>query len=301
MADIIGIGSTCYDVLMKIDRFPLEDTKQAVQEMMTQGGGLCATALVAASKLGVSTSFIGSIGDDVYGRLILDEFAQYGVATDYTFVRKNRASIYSLVLINTTNALRTCIYHGGDAESVSPDELPVEAIKQAKLLLIDARHPEATLRAVKIAKENGVTVAIDMETGLDTRPFLPYVDLMIPSEPAALEVTGCDNAEDAAKKLYEQYHPRVVVITQGVKGGILFEGKLIEHYPAFPVEAIDTNGAGDIFHGAFVAAYLKGRSFLDCAIIASAVSAIKCMHFGARACLPTFEETERFIERQLNA
>ena len=94
------------------------------------------------------------------------------------------------------------------------------------------------------------------------------------------------------------YHPEVVVITCGKEGGIIYEGTSVERYPAFLVDAVDTNGSGDVFHGAFAAAMVKGYQYKECCIFASAVSALKCTGFGARESVPDEEEVYRFLEKR---
>ena len=108
--------------------------------------------------------------------------------------------------------------------------------------------------------------------------------------------TGAKTAEDAAKILFERYDPETVVVTQGKKGGIIYNGKEVKSYPAFEVKAVDTNGSGDVFHGAFAAAVCKGFDYEKCCLFSSAVSAIKCTGIGARESVPSFEETKKFMK-----
>ena len=124
------------------------------------------------------------------------------------------------------------------------------------------------------------------------------MDILIPSEEFALGFTGEKTAETAAKKLYTSFSPDIVVITQGKKGGILYDGKDIVAYPAFPVTATDTNGSGDVFHGAFAYAITAGLDFFKAAIFSSAVSAIKCTKIGARAAVPTRKEVIQFLKER---
>jgi sulfofructose kinase len=127
---------------------------------------------------------------------------------------------------------------------------------------------------------------------------LELTDLLIPSEEFALEHTGAATAKEAAIALMERYHPKAVVITQGKEGGILLsEGKPIA-YPSFPINAVDTNGSGDVFHGAFAAALCKGYDYKKACIFSSAVSAIKCTGYGARESVPSFETVKSFLKEK---
>ena len=100
--------------------------------------------------------------------------------------------------------------------------------------------------------------------------------------------------------MYEKYNPKVVVITQGKKGGILYDGEVRE-YPAFVVDAVDSNGSGDVFHGAFAFAVTQGFDYYKACIFSSAVSALKCTKVGARVAVPAYNETVKFLkERGIN-
>ena len=127
---------------------------------------------------------------------------------------------------------------------------------------------------------------------------MPYSDILIPSEEFALGHTGADNAEKAAKILFEKYTPEIVVITQGKKGGIIFDGEKVEKYPAFLVDAVDSNGSGDVFHGAFAFCVTMGYNYYKACVVSSAVSALKCTKLGARDGVPTFEETIKFLKER---
>ena len=106
---------------------------------------------------------------------------------------------------------------------------------------------------------------------------------------------GKDNALDAARALYERYRPEIVVVTQGKRGGILFDGNAVVEYPIYPAEVVDSNGSGDVFHGAFAAALCRGYDSLKACHFSSAVSAVKCMGVGARESVPDFETVKQYM------
>lgn len=108
--------------------------------------------------------------------------------------------------------------------------------------------------------------------------------------------TGEKTVQDAARKLWKMYSPKVIVITQGKVGGILYDGNQVLRYPAFPVDAVDTNGSGDVFHGAFAFALTKGYEYGQCCVFSSAVSALKCTQVGARKGVPSFDATISFLK-----
>ena len=142
---------------------------------------------------------------------------------------------------------------------------------------------KSAIRAAKYAKEKGVTVSLDaggVYEGIDQ--LLPLVDVLIPSAEFAMTVTGASDARAATERLSETYAPKILVVTDGASGGYLRDGNAILHYDSVRVKARDTNGAGDTFHGAFLAAYLDGKDVSEACRFASAVAAYKCQFIGAR-------------------
>jgi len=165
--------------------------------------------------------------------------------------------------------------------------------------MVDGNEMDAAKEAAKLAKESDTQVLYDcggLYEGVEH--LLKLTDIMIPSEEFALGHTGCNTVEEAAKRLYELYSPKVVVITCGKEGGVYYDGSKLENYPAFWVEAVDTNGSGDVFHGAFAAAMVKGHSYEDCCLFASATSAIKCTGIGARESVPDAEKVYMFLRER---
>ena len=297
MAEVVGIGSALFDILMTAEGFPNEDTKMQGKETKTQCGGPCATALVAMSKLGVSSTYMGTLGDDMYGNYVQQEFKRFGVGTDHIRVIPGLQSFHSFVLLNLKNTSRTCIWNKGTVTPPEESDVDLEVLKNAKYLHLDGHQLDAAIYAAKKAHEYGVVVSHDAGgTYPGIERLLPHVDVLIPSEEFSLKITGCATAVEAAKVLQEKYNPQVLIITQGSKGGFIWENGKEVRYPVYPVEAVDSNGAGDTFHGSFVAARIKGMSVYDAACFASATSALKCTRFGAQDGIPGYEEVLEFMK-----
>ncbi len=297
MVKIVGIGAALLDILVTVERYPQEDTKLQSMQTKFQGGGPCATALVAASKLGVESCYMGTIGDDLYGNFVRDSFASCGVGIDRLRTVENAQSFHSVVLLNVSNASRTCVWNRGTVTPPTEDDVDLEVLKNADFLHLDGHQMATAIYASKRCKEFGVKVSLDAGNpypGIDE--LLPLVDVLIPSEEFALKVTGCATAEEAAKVLCEKYHPEILVITQGSRGGFIWENAKAVRYPVFPVSAVDSNGAGDTFHGAFIAARVKGMDVYESAAFASATSALKCTRVGAQEGIPSFEEVLSFMK-----
>ena len=297
MAKIVGIGANVFDTLYNIPTYPTEDTKMRATASKTAGGGPVATGLVAAAKLGAETAYIGVLSDDNGGKFLKEDFEKYGVATELIQIKSGYRSFASVLWLCADTASRTCVFDKGNLPALELDEKQKQAVKDAALLMVDGNELDAAVEAAKIARESGVKVLYDcggLYPGVER--LLALTDIMIPSEEFSLGHTGCANVEEAAKKLYETYHPEIVVITQGKVGGVIYDGKEVVSYPAFAVAAVDTNGAGDVFHGAFATAVTMGYDYPKCCIFASAVSALKCTGIGARESAPNLETTKMFLK-----
>ena len=294
---IVGIGANVFDTLYTVDKYPTEDTKMRANAVKTCGGGPCATGLVAASKLGESCAFIGNLSDDNGAKFLKEDFEKYGVDTEYIKIKPGYDTFCSCLWLAKDTASRTCVFFRGNVPPTQIDEKMEKAIADAEILMVDGNDMNAAIEGAKIAKNSGTKVLYDaggLYEGVEN--LLPYADILIPSEEFSLGHTGAKTVEEAAKILYEKYSPEIVVITQGKEGGIIFDGEKSEKYPAFLVDAVDSNGSGDVFHGAFAFAVTQNMSYKEACVFSSAVSALKCTKVGAREGVPTYDETINFLK-----
>lgn len=295
--EIVGIGACVMDTLVTVPGYPKEDTKLRALASKSAGGGPTATGLVAARKLGEQTAYIGILSDDNGGSFLKKDFEKYGVETSLIEIKSGYSSFTSVIWLAKDTATRTCVFDKGNLPALQLNERQKQAVADSEILMVDGNEMDAAEEACKIAKKNGTKVLYDcggLYEGVER--LLKLTDVMIPSEEFALGHTGCNCVEEAAIRLYELYHPQVVVITCGKEGGILYDGSVCENYPAFLVDAVDTNGSGDVFHGAFAAAMVKGYSYKECCLFASATSAIKCNGVGARESVPEEEAVQEFLK-----
>ena len=294
---IVGIGADVYDTLYSIPTYPAEDTKMRAASSKSAGGGPVATGLVAASKLGESAAYIGVLSDDTGGVFLKADFEKYGVDTDLIDIKSGYRSFSSVLWLCADSATRTCVFDKGDLPPLELNKKTTAAIKEAEILMVDGNEMSAALEATKIARAAGTKVLYDCGGLYDgVEKLLKLTDIMIPSEEFALGITGCNTAQAAAEKLYKTYKPEVVVITRGKRGGLLYRGGKNVYYPAYPAKVVDSNGSGDVFHGAFAAGVVKGYDYEKCCHFASAVSAIKCTGIGARESVPDFETAKKFLK-----
>jgi sugar/nucleoside kinase (ribokinase family) len=297
MARIVGIGACVFDTLYKIPTYPKEDTKMRATDSKPAGGGPVATGLVAAQKLGTETAYIGVLSSDNGGVFLKGDFEKYGVDTSLIDVKNGYRSFASVLWLSADTTARTCVFDKGDLPALKLTDAHKKAIADADLLMVDGNEMDAAVEAARYAREVGTKVLYDCG-GLyeGVARLLAHTDIMIPSEEFALGHTGCGTAEEAAKKLYETYSPEVVVITQGKRGGLLFDGEKTVNYPIYPATVVDSNGSGDVFHGAFAAGVIRGFDYEKCCHFASAVSAMKCMGVGARESVPGFDAVKNYMK-----
>lgn len=297
MSKIVGIGACVMDTLYNIPTYPTEDTKMRAVGSKPAGGGPTATGLVAAQKLGESTAYIGVLSDDNGGVFLKRDFEKYGVDTSLIRIESGYRSFSSVIWLSADSSSRTCVFDKGDLPPLRISDAQKKAIAQAELLMVDGNEMEAAVEAAQYARKHGTKVLYDCG-GLypQVERLLAHTDIMIPSEEFALGHTGCETAEEAAKKLYEQYLPEIVVVTQGKRGGLIYDGVTMRCYPIYPADVVDSNGSGDVFHGAFAAAVVKGYDYEKCCHFSSAVSAIKCTGIGARESVPSFDTVKVYMK-----
>ena len=296
---VVGIGACVADTLMTVPHFPKEDTKLRALGSKVAGGGPCATGLVAAAKLGAKTAYIGNLAEDASGAFLLSDFEKYGVCTALVEKKSGYRSFCSVIWLAQDSASRTCVFDRGNLPPLVLSDAARERIADAAVLMVDGNEMDAAVEAARVARENGTAVLYDcggLYEGVER--LLALTDIMIPSAEFALGHTGEKTAEAAAKKLFDTYAPSIVVITEGKLGGLIYDGKEAVRYPAFSVEVKDSNGSGDVFHGAFAFGITQGFSYEKCARFASGVSALKCTGIGARESVPTFEETKCFLKER---
>ncbi len=298
MSKVVGIGACVLDTLITLPNFPPEDTKLRATSTKLVGGGPTATGIVAVSKLGISSEFLGVLSDDSSGAYLKADFEKYGVATCNIEMLPGYRAFTSCIWLNAAEGTRTCVFDKGDLPALKLNDSQIEAIKNAEVLMVDGNEMDAAVEAAKIARENGTKVLYDcggLYEGVER--LLALTDIMIPSEEFAMGHTGENSAASAAKKLYELYHPEYVVVTRGKHGGLLFDGETVTEYPIYPADVVDSNGSGDVFHGAFASAVVRGYSPIQCCHFSSCVSALKCMGVGARESVPSFEATIEYLRR----
>jgi sugar/nucleoside kinase (ribokinase family) len=297
--DVVGLGVSSLDFLQVVEEFPAGELVQRAQDSLIQGGGPVATAMVAMAKLGSRVAMVDKVGDDWCGRLILEEFIKRRVAVDWIRIDRHSTSSMASILVRRRDGARAITFSPGTAEELQPDELPEELIADARILHLNGRHLAASLKAARIARRHGVMVSFDGGAHRfreELRELVALSDICIVAREFAHSFTGTDDDEAAGKQLLDT-GPEIAVITAGTEGSVVFtKGDLPFHQPAYLTNnPVDTTGAGDAYHGAFLHGILKGLKLSECAYLASAVAALNTRKLGGRSALPDLAEVERFL------
>lgn len=294
---ITGIGFCGMDYLCRVPHVPLDD-KVEIIESLVQGGGPAVTALVAVARLGAKAAFFGAVGDDERGAHIIRGLVSEGVDTRCIKIRRGAESPAGFCWIEQKSGTRSIAWTRGSARPLAPCELDRDAITKSNVLHMDGHQGKAAIAAAKIARKQGVTVSLDAGTFVpEIEMLLGLSDIVIASEKFAARYTGEADTVAAVKKLFTGDR-RFAAITLGKAGSIGFDGKRLFTCPAFKVDVVDTTGAGDVYHGAFIFAYACGSPWAECMRFAASVSALKCKKFGGRTGIPDLKTAKRFMRQQ---
>ncbi len=287
---VFGLGQCCLDYIGKIAAYPPSDTKCEFSDLVVQGGGPVATALVALKRWDVSCAFAGVVGDDRFGPMITSSLVDEGIDTRGILVRNGFDSQFAFIVAEPEIGSRTIFWRRPTGPPPSPDEIDYSLIRSAKVFHTDGIFPEASLAACTVAKAAGVRVVVDAGSLRDGMLEIARLsDYFLASATFAKALIGEGNPLKACFKLAE-LGPRVVGVTQGAKGYIaLDQGRIIEG-PAYPVNAVDTTGCGDIFHAGFIYGMLMKWTVDKCLDFAAWAAAMVSLELGGRAGIPKIED-----------
>jgi len=293
--DVVGLGQCCVDYLGIVEEYPEINKKREVSDLVIQGGGPVATALVTLSRLGIPTSFIGKISDDYFGNLIQDSLLKEGVNIDHIVVEKGRRSQFAFIPIEKETGERTIFWSKATVSPLRSEQVNDSLIRQARVLHLDALMIESSLDAAKCARDAGVLVVVDAGSLREgSLELARLTDYYIASEDFVSQYYHRDAPVEAARELLK-LGPKVVVVTLGEKGSVMVTEKECFHQPAYKVKVVDTTGCGDVFHGAFIYGILQDWALNKSVIFASATAALKCRSIGGRTAIPTLQEVEKFL------
>jgi sugar/nucleoside kinase (ribokinase family) len=299
--DVVGLGVSVVDIVQRVDYFPVKEEVQRSRDLVIQGGGPVATAMVTLARLGSHVAMLDVVGTDWRGDLILKEYREFGVCTDFIQRIEGFETSLATVLVTAKDGARTIVYYPGTTPELSPADVPLEVVRSAKILHLNGRHPEAWRKACTLARQAGVQVSFDGGASLFDpvmRDLVPLTDICIVARDFAQDYTGCDDLPAAGETLLQE-GPGLVVITDGVRGSWVYsqEGEVFHQHAYLVPDVTDTTGCGDSYHGAFLYGLLQGLPLKKTASLASAVAALNSRGLGGRSALPTLDQAMEFLSQ----
>jgi len=300
---IIGLGEIVVDWAVQVPHFPQPDEKIDSFHQENFGGGVTANYLVATSRLGVDSGFIGAVGQDDYGDFLLKDLETEGVDTRCTYKKKDLKTPINFIMVASNTGEKVIVQSPYMQYSLDISDLDPDYIASSKLLHTTAIHHELTEAAIEIAKENNVKISLDLESQIAIRGWdklkniIQSVDILLPNKEGAKSITKSNSPEEAAKALIKK-GVKCVIMTLGNQGALITTENDQEIVPSYPVEkVVDTTGAGDTFNGAFSIGYwINGWDLEKSVKYANAAAALKIKKLGARTGMPTKKELLAFLE-----
>ncbi len=297
--DAVGIGLNSADQFCVVREYPTANTKSGILEMARAGGGQAATAMAALARLGMRAAYIGAVGDDEAGAFSLASLESEGVNVEGVVTQNGRASQFALIIVQREGdgeekGSRTILWRR--EVSLAREDVREEVVRAGRALHLDGHHVEAEIAAARWAREEGAPVFLDAERAPEgIEGLIGLTDYLIAAEDFPALFTGVSDHRESLSLLHAM-GPRVVGVTLGARGALAYDGTRYYESPGFHVDVLDTTGAGDAFHGAFLYGVLRKMGLEDTLRFANAVAAMNCTALGGRAALPRLSEVEAFLQ-----
>ena len=291
---VICLGLSALDQVWRVDRlFAGDGEKIRSLDYSTVGGGMAANAAVACARLGAATSFWGRGGDDAAGHEMQSALAREGIdVRNFRLFADGRSSV-SGIIVDRSGERQIVNFRGSfPAEA---EWLPLDEIGSVSAVLADPRWPEGAVASFGRARSVGVPTVLDADMA-DAEVFerlLPLTDHAVFSEPALAAFLG--TASDEALCAITRFGCRVAAVTRGREGVSWYEDRKLDRRAAYPIDAVDTTGAGDVFHGAYAFAIGGALEIADAMSFASAAAALKCTRASGRSGIPSLDDCLEFM------
>jgi sulfofructose kinase len=292
--DLVGVGLNATDTLIPLTQFPSRGSKTEYTQSTILPGGQAATTVVACQTWGLSTRYVGKLGDDEAAALHRREFARTGVDARLITVA-DALSPQSLILVDEGGE-RTILYRRDERLLLQPSDLDRSWVETARALHVDGFETAAATQAARWARAAGIAVIADLdELYAGVEELIAQVDYLIVSRDFPSRLTGERDLAKALRVIQSQFGCAVTAATLGADGVLAWDGDKLHARPAYRVAVADTTGAGDIFHAGFIFGLLQGWEFERQLDFACAAAALNCTCCGARGGIGTREAIEKLM------
>lgn len=296
--DVFGFGTNAVDLLITVPSYPKFASKIEFLEQVRYPGGEVATTCVGLQRLGFRTSYCGRFGDDDAGSYGIQTLEDEGVDTRFCATVSKAATQAAFIIIDEISGERTVIWKRDPLLSIDPDDAPVRAVEDCRILHMTHHDTPACIRLAEAARSLGVPVSLDVDDAVDgIEDLLSLVDILVVGSEFPRKLLGIDDPRTALRHFHSRYGNVIAGITLGANGSLLYCGGKFFETPGFAVPGgcRDTTGAGDAFRVGLLAGILQRASIEESGRMANAAAALKCRMIGARTALPTKEELTAFL------
>jgi sugar/nucleoside kinase (ribokinase family) len=293
--DVVGMGLNSVDFLCVVPEFPTLNSKMEMLQFSKQGGGQVATAIAVLSRWGVKAKYIGKVGGDELGQFSLHSIRQEGVDVSSVITEPNATNQFATIIVDRTSGERTILWNRDERLMYREGQLRREEICSGKLLHLDGHDIHAAIQSASWAKEEGIPTVVDLDK---VEPFTPElikkIDFVITSARFPTLFTGISERERALIEM-QRHVPGFLCATLGREGAMaLIDGEIL-YVKGFEINAVDTTGAGDVFHAAFIYGLLQNWEVREILRFANGAAALKCREVGGRRGISTLEEIHKFL------
>jgi sulfofructose kinase len=294
--DVVGLGLNATDTVLMVRDFPPLGGKERVASLTRQAGGQVATALVTCHRLGLRARYIGKVGDDEAGRFQLASLRREGMDLRHSRVVRGALTQYGYIIVDKATGERTVFWDRDARLTVLPTEIRPEIFQGIKVLHIDGCDVEAALQAARWARQAGALVVADLDTVYKkVEKLFPCIDYLIASANFLPAITGRDDPFHVLEYMAREYGVRAPGMTLGREGALMYCQGRFHYSPGFVVETLDTTGAGDVFHGAFIYGLVAGWPTDRILDFSNAMAGLNCTRLGARGGIATVAEAEKLM------
>jgi len=292
--DVVGVGINATDMIIRLPYFPAHDSKVEILAADVRAGGQVASAIVACQRWGLRARYVGKIGDDAAGKFQVEEMAREGVEAHWITAR-GCMSQSAYILVDEQTGERTVLWKRDPKIALRPSDLRREWISGARTLLVDGHDTAAAAQAARWARKARIPVVGDFDNRYPgVEALLEYVDFPVTSKDFCERLTGEKELLKSLPKIFPKFKCCLIAATLGRLGVIAWDGARFILCPGFAVKAVDTTGAGDIFHGAFVYGLARGWGIQEILGFSCAAAAMNCLAAGARGGIATLGEIDKF-------
>ncbi len=294
LVDLVGVGLNAIDILIPLSEFPARGSKSWYRGDSILPGGQAASTVIACRQWGLSTRYVGKVGEDEGGRLHQKTFAQAGVDARLV-VSPEGASPQSLILVDAGGE-RTVLCRSDERVQLQPADLQRDWIVRARALHLDGCEIAAATQAALWARAAGIPVIADLdEIYPGVHRLIENIDYLIVSRDFPGRLTGEADLETALQRIQTRYGCKLTAATLGCDGVVAWDGACFQHRCAYRVPVVDTTGAGDIFHAGFIYALFQGWPLPRQLDFACAAAALNCTASGARGGIRPVEAIEQLM------